>query len=81
MAVLMDKQPKQLDVQVLVDWLAKETQRYTKAFISGKQDEIIRCKTIMDALITEIRRRKKDGLLPPGVVTGLPPDDFFEAAP
>lgn len=76
----MDKNPQQLDIQFLVDWLAKETQQYTKVLISGKQDEVLRSKKSLDALITEIKRRKKGELLPPDIVAKLPPNDFFEVA-
>ena len=65
--------PHQLDTQVLVDWLAKETQLYTKAMISGASNEIVdRHRLVVDAIIAEIRHRKREDLLPPQAVTGLP---------
>jgi hypothetical protein len=78
----MDKQPQLPDERILVDWLAKETQLYTKALIDGANNEtLIRHRVIIDALITEIRRRKKEDLMTPQVLSNLPPNDFFDAVP
>ena len=78
----MDKQPQQPDVHVLVDWLAKETQLYTKAFSSGANSETLtRHRVVIDALVAEIRRRKAEDLLPPQVLSNLPPNDLFDANP
>jgi hypothetical protein len=73
----MDKHLQQLDLSALVDWLAEETQQYTRAFISSAFNEnTLRHKETIEMLIAEIRRRKKEGLLPPKVMQGLPPNDF-----
>ena len=78
----MDKQPQLPDVHVLVDWLAKETQLYTKAFCSGANNEILtRHRVVIDALVAEIRHRKAEDLLPSQVLSNLPPNDFFDATP
>jgi hypothetical protein len=78
----MNKQPQLPDERILVDWLAKETQLYTKALIDGATEEtLIRHRVIIDALITEIRRRRKEDLPAPRVLSNLPPNDFFEAVP
>jgi len=49
----------QLDLQTLIDMLAEETQKYTKAFISGNQKESANHRVIIDALIVEIKSRKQ----------------------
>jgi len=78
----MDKQPQLPDIHVLVDWLAKETQLYTKAFSSGANNEILtRHRVVIDALVAEIRHRKAEDLLPSQVLSNLPPNDFFDATP
>jgi hypothetical protein len=78
----MDKHLQQLDLQALVDWLAEETQQYTRAFISSASNAtILRHKEMMEMLIAEIRRRKKEDALPPGLMQSLPPNDFFETNP
>ena len=78
----MNKPPQQPDIQVLVDWLAKETQLYTKAFSSGANNEnLTRHRVIIDALVAEIRNRKAEDLLPLQVLSNLPPNDYFDAAP
>lgn len=78
----MNTNPQQLGLEVLVDWLAEETQQYTKAFISGKNAEaLIRHRENMEVLIAEIRRRKREDLLPRQVVPELPPNDLFDSTP
>jgi hypothetical protein len=56
---------QQLDLQMLIDLLAKETELYTKAFISGKQQALAVHKISIDALVAEITRRKKAEIKPP----------------
>jgi hypothetical protein len=56
---------QQLDLQTLIDLLAKETEQYTKAFISGKQQALAVHKIAIDALVVEITRRKKAEIKPP----------------
>jgi len=78
----MEKHLQQLDLQALVDWLAEETQQYTRAFISSANNGItLRHKEMMEMLIAEIRRRKKEESLSPERRQGIPPNDFFETTP
>ena len=78
--IAMDQNYQQLDLQTLVDLLAEETQRYTKAFTSGTQDEIIRYKASTDALVAEIKRRKKEEFFPAEIGLEIPPNDYFEVS-
>jgi hypothetical protein len=66
---------QQLDLQALIDMLATETQEYTRAFTRGAQEEIAIRKIVIDALIAEIKRRKKENVLPQNVLTVLNPPD------
>jgi hypothetical protein len=59
----MDLNYQHLDLQFLLDLLATETEKYTKAFISGDLTGAQNTKTKVDALITEIHQRKQNGLL------------------
>jgi hypothetical protein len=59
----MDYNFQQLDLQSLLDLLADETEKYTKAYVSGDLIGTAYFKTKVDALITEIYRRKQNGLL------------------
>jgi hypothetical protein len=59
----MDLNYQHLDLQSLLDLLATETEKYTKAFISGDLTGAKNAKTKVDALITEIHQRKQNGLL------------------
>jgi hypothetical protein len=76
----MDQNYQQLDLQELLDLLARETQNFTKAFVHGMQEEILHYKATTDALVAEIRRRKKDVVLPPTGNLEIPPNDYFEVA-
>ena len=58
------QQYHQLDLQALVDLLANETQEYTMAYNKGAQDEIAVKRIVMEALIAEIKSRKKEDVLP-----------------
>lgn len=62
---------QQLDLQALIDLLANETQEYTRAFTRGAQNEIALRKTIIDALVSEIRARKKESALPHNVLDAI----------
>ena len=50
-----------LDLQTLIDLLAEETQKYTRAFLSGNQRVTDIHRATIDALVEEINRRKKAG--------------------
>jgi hypothetical protein len=49
---------RQFDLHALVDLLAEETEKYTKAFISGDQNKTARQKAVIDTLVEEINIRK-----------------------
>jgi hypothetical protein len=55
----MDRSFQHLELHTLLDMLAEETQNYTKAFTSGALKEVKDRKTVIDALIAEIKTRKK----------------------
>jgi hypothetical protein len=76
----MDQNFQQLDLQVLIDLLAEETQQYTKAFISGNQAETDLRRIIIDALVAEVNRRKKGDFLRPNVGLENPPNGLFETS-
>ena len=48
-----------IELQTLIDLLAEETQKYTRAFISGNQKVAGIHRSTIDALVEEINRRKK----------------------
>ena len=48
-----------LELQTLIDLLAEETQKYTRAFIAGNQTVTSIHRSTIDALVEEINRRKK----------------------
>lgn len=50
-----------LELQTLIDLLAEETQKYTRAFIAGNQTVTAIHRSTIDALVDEINRRKKTG--------------------
>ena len=52
---------RSLELQTLIDLLAEETQKYTRAFISGNQTVTAIHRSTIDALVEEINRRKKAG--------------------
>jgi hypothetical protein len=64
-----------LDLQALIDLLATETQEYTKAFTRGAQQEIAMRRTVMESLISEIRARKKEDILPQNVLAAITPPE------
>lgn len=66
---------QQMDLHALIDLLAIETQEYTKAYARGAQEEIAVHRIVMDALITEIRARKKEDILPQNVLTTITPPE------
>ncbi|WP_207515319.1 hypothetical protein [Longitalea luteola] len=55
----MHQNYQQLELQTLIDLLAEETQKYTKAFISGNSKEADLQRVIIDALVEEINTRKR----------------------
>jgi hypothetical protein len=54
----MDGYFQQLDLQSLFDLLAEETEKYTKAFISGDQTGTAYYHTKVNNIIAEINHRK-----------------------
>ena len=66
---------QQLDLQALIDLLATETQEYTRAFTKGSQDEIAVKRIVMEALIAEIKKRKKEAVLPQNALKAISPPD------
>jgi hypothetical protein len=77
----MDQNFQQLHLQSLIDLLAEETEKYTKAFISGTLTESAFHKANIDALVTEINRRKQEKSLPPEIGQQIPPDTISDASP
>lgn len=71
---------QQLDLQTLIDLLAKETQLYTKAFGGGKQGDMAVHKITIDALISEITRRKNKQNTPSGKGDTSLQNDFLETS-
>jgi len=53
---------QQLDLHMLIDLLAEETQKYTKAFISGYSPDVEKQKATIDALVGEINVRKQNSI-------------------
>jgi hypothetical protein len=53
-----------LELQVLIDLLAEETQKYTRAFSSGNQAVISIHRATIDALVKEINLRKQNPTFP-----------------
>jgi hypothetical protein len=54
---------QQLDMQTLIDLLAEETKKYTKALIVGSSNEIGQQRAIINILIEEIHIRKRAAIL------------------
>jgi hypothetical protein len=54
----MDDNYQQLDLQSLLDLLAEETEKYTKAFTRGDSVETTNSRTKVNALIAKIYQRK-----------------------
>jgi thiamine monophosphate kinase len=50
---------QQFDLQTLIDLLAEETEKYTKAFISGDLNKTAEQRIVVDALVGEINIRKR----------------------
>ena len=59
----MDHNYQQLDLQTLIDLLAEETEKYTKAFIIGSLKESNQQRAIINALVEEINIRKRDTIV------------------
>ena len=66
---------QQLDLQALIDLLATETQEYTRAFSRGEQEEVAVRRIVMEALIAEIKSRKKEDVLPQNVLSAIAPPE------
>jgi hypothetical protein len=75
----MDYEFRQLDLVPLIDLLAEETEKYTRAFISGKANDAAMHKAVIDALVEEIKRRK-EGFSPPPVGSSIPQNDISESS-
>lgn len=58
---LKDMQPdfRRIELQVLIDLLAEETQKYTRAFSAGNQAVTAIHRATIDALVKEINLRKQ----------------------
>ena len=56
----MQKGFQPADLQTLIDLLAEETQKYTRAFISGNQQVAAIHRSTIDALVEEINRRRNE---------------------
>ena len=76
----MDHNYQQLDLQTLFDLLAEETEKFTKTFISSKQGDLAQHKIIID-VISEIKRRKQENLLPANLKLESASDLFSDATP
>jgi hypothetical protein len=81
LTTLMDQNFQQLDFPSLIDLLAEETKKYTKAFISGNLLESAYHRAKIDALIAEIVQRKPEALFPPDHRWESPPDNFTDSIP
>lgn len=57
----MDYTYQQQDLQTLIDLLATETEKYTKAFAIGSLKESNQHRAIINALVEEINIRKHSG--------------------
>jgi hypothetical protein len=66
---------QQLDLQALIDLLATETQEYTRAFSRGEQEEVAVRRIVMEALIAEIKSRKKEDILPQNALSAIAPPE------
>jgi hypothetical protein len=54
---------QQLDLQTLIDLLAEETEKYTKAFVIGSLKESNQHSAFINALVEEINIRKRGNLV------------------
>jgi hypothetical protein len=54
---------QQLDLQTLIDLLAEETEKYTKAFIGGNLQDSVQHRATIDALVEEINIRKRGTMI------------------
>ena len=77
----MDQNFQQLELQSLIDLLAGETEKYTKAFISGNLLESAYHRAKMEALIAEIEQKKQGQFLPSDNGLESPPDNISDAIP
>ena len=56
----MDHNYQQQDLQTLIDLLAAETEKYTKAFVIGSLKESNQQRAIINDLVEEINIRKRE---------------------
>ncbi|MFL5745631.1 MAG: hypothetical protein ACJ751_13250 [Niastella sp.] len=54
---------RQLDLQTLIDLLAEETEKYTKAFVNGSLKESDQHGANINALVEEINIRKRGNIV------------------
>ena len=78
--IFMDHQYQQFYLQALIDLLAEETEKYTRASVSGKVNDIAHHKAVIDALIVEIKRRKQEGNLSSYIDSPIPESNGSEAS-
>jgi hypothetical protein len=57
--IVMHQDYQQSDLQTLIDLLAEETEKYTKAYIGGNSKLVEQQRTIIDFLVQEIKMRKQ----------------------
>jgi hypothetical protein len=55
---------QQLDLQSLIDLLAEETEKHTRAFVCGSLKEIDQQRAVINALVEEILLRKRGAAFP-----------------
>jgi hypothetical protein len=77
----MDQNYQQLDLHSLIDLLAEETEKHTKAFISGILTEVAFHRANIIALIAEIEHRKQGNFSPSQYRLESPPDQVSDATP
>jgi phage terminase large subunit-like protein len=78
--IFMNDQHQQIHLQDLIDLLAEETEKYTRAFISGKVNDIAHHKAVIDALVVEIKRRKQEGGSSPHIDSPIAESNSSEAS-
>ena len=73
----MDPNSQQLDFQSFIDLLAEETEKYSKAFISGNLLESAYHRAKMEALIAQIEQRKQRKFQSTDLGLENPPDNIL----
>jgi hypothetical protein len=77
----MDHNYQRLNLQGLIDLLAEETERYTKAFTSRNQGDIMYHNANIQALISKINKRKREDSLSPNEKLENTSDSISDATP